>query len=192
MNRGPSRPDTRASQESISYEVSFLEMDTAPAGTGRPAPEGFFLHRRRDPDVEEFRRLYDGVGADYAWTDMHSVPPEELAAFVRNPLVEFYLLTDPEDREAGFFQLDFRCRDGDGVAEIAYFGLMPIFRGMGIGAWLLDEAIRKAWREGVARLDVNTCTLDHPAALRTYLRAGFRIARVETRTRRGESTGWRK
>ena len=192
MNRGPSSPDAPASQEPISYEVSYLEMDTAPAGSGPPAPSGFLLRQKQDPAVAEFRRLYDGVGADYAWTDMHSVPSGELAAFVRNPLVEFYVLTDPEDREAGFFQLDFRRRDADGTVEIAYFGLLPAYRGRGIGTWLLDQAIRKAWREDVARLDVNTCTLDHPAALRNYLRAGFRIARVETRTRHGESAGWRE
>ena len=192
MNQGTSSPDAPASQESIPYEVSYLEMDTAPEVPGLPAPEGFLLRRKPDPEVDDFRRLYDGVGADYEWTDMHSVSPEELAAFVRDPLVEFHVLTDPEGREAGFFQLDFRSGDAEDVVEIAFFGLLPAFRGRGIGSWLLHQAIRLAWRDGVVRLEVNTCTLDHPAALRNYLRAGFRIARVETQTRRGESTGWRE
>jgi hypothetical protein len=30
-----------------------------------------------------------------------------------------------------------------------------------------------AWREGVKRVHVHTCTLDHPAALSAYRRAGF-------------------
>jgi hypothetical protein len=31
-----------------------------------------------------------------------------------------------------------------------------------------------AWRKGVERVHVNTCSLDHPAALPAYLKAGFR------------------
>jgi hypothetical protein len=33
--------------------------------------------------------------------------------------------------------------------------------------------VRLAWREGVERVHVHTCTLDHPAALSAYRRAGF-------------------
>lgn len=35
------------------------------------------------------------------------------------------------------------------------------------------RALQLAWREGVARVHVHTCTLDHPAALAAYPRAGF-------------------
>jgi hypothetical protein len=37
----------------------------------------------------------------------------------------------------------------------------------------LAEALRLAWRDGVTRVHVHTCTLDHPAALSAYRRAGF-------------------
>ena len=30
-----------------------------------------------------------------------------------------------------------------------------------------------AWRDGIARVHVHTCSLDHPAALAAYRRAGF-------------------
>src|SRR5207237_425204 len=39
--------------------------------------------------------------------------------------------------------------------------------------WLLAQAVRLAWREGVRRVHVHTCSLDHPAALSAYFRAGF-------------------
>ncbi len=42
-----------------------------------------------------------------------------------------------------------------------------------VSRWLLAEALRLAWREGIARVHVHTCTLDHPAALGAYRRAGF-------------------
>src|SRR5918999_1617178 len=45
--------------------------------------------------------------------------------------------------------------------------------GRGHGAWLFAETLKLAWRPGVRRVHVNTCTLDHPAALRAYLKAGF-------------------
>ena len=38
---------------------------------------------------------------------------------------------------------------------------------------LLAESVRLAWRDGVRRVQVHTCTLDHPAALGAYRRAGF-------------------
>ena len=39
------------------------------------------------------------------------------------------------------------------------------------------EAIDAAWRNGPRTVTVNTCTADHPRALPTYLRAGFRTLR---------------
>ena len=36
---------------------------------------------------------------------------------------------------------------------------------------------RGAWRPGVKVVRVNTCSLDHPAALPAYLAAGFRAVR---------------
>ena len=191
MNRDPSSAEAAVSGEPIPYQVSYLEMNGPPGAQGRPAPPGFSLQRMPDPAVEDFRRLYDAVGADYAWTDMHTVPPKELAAFVQSPHVEFFLLLNPAGREAGFFQLDYRLLEPAGIAEISFLGLLPGYRGRGIGRWLLDEAIRLAWDQGIRRLNVNTCTLDHPAALTNYLRAGFRIARVESHMRHGESAGWR-
>jgi GNAT superfamily N-acetyltransferase len=59
---------------------------------------------------------------------------------------------------------------------------MPRFIGRGIGPWLLDWAIREAWRHDPRQLVVNTCTLDHPKALPLYQRLGFRPTRQETKT----------
>ena len=61
----------------------------------------------------------------------------------------------------------------DGECEIAFIGLVPELAGQGHGRWLLTEALHLAWREGIARVHVHTCTLDHPAALAAYCRAGF-------------------
>ena len=67
-------------------------------------------------------------------------------------------------------ELDFREA---GQCEIAFVGLVPELSGQGHGRWLLAEAVHRAWRDGVTRVHVHTCTLDHPAALAAYRRAGF-------------------
>jgi GNAT superfamily N-acetyltransferase len=67
-------------------------------------------------------------------------------------------------------ELDFRDA---GECELAFIGLVPELAGQGHGKWLLAEAVHRAWREGVERVHVHTCSLDHPAALSAYRRAGF-------------------
>jgi len=71
---------------------------------------------------------------------------------------------------AGMAELDFREK---GVAHMAYFGLTPEFTGRRIGPWLLHQMVELAWAEGVEKILLNTCTLDHKKALATYQRAGF-------------------
>ena len=58
-------------------------------------------------------------------------------------------------------------------AWLAYFGLIPDFQGMGLGKWLLSEAIAQAWSKEPKVLKVETCTLDGPQALPLYQRQGF-------------------
>ncbi|MBN9269844.1 MAG: cytochrome c oxidase assembly protein, partial [Mesorhizobium sp.] len=47
----------------------------------------------------------------------------------------------------------------------ATFNVVPELAGKGHGRWLMSEALTRAWRADVRRVTVNTCTLDHPAAL---------------------------
>ena len=50
---------------------------------------------------------------------------------------------------------------------------MPELAGQGHGDWLFAQTLALAWRDDVRRVIVHTCTLDHPAALPAYLKAGF-------------------
>jgi GNAT superfamily N-acetyltransferase len=94
----------------------------------------------------------------------------ELCAILRDPAVELYTVLDESGREAGMVELDFREA---GQCELAFIGLVPELAGKGHGRWLLAEAVSRAWRDGVQRVHVHTCSLDHPAALSAYRRAGF-------------------
>jgi GNAT superfamily N-acetyltransferase len=81
---------------------------------------------------------------------------------------------------AGFVELEGR---EEGRVEIAYFGLLPDFRGRGIGGHLLSYGTARAWdlavrwpgRPPTRRVTVNTCSRDGPYALRNYQRRGFRV-----------------
>jgi hypothetical protein len=49
-----------------------------------------------------------------------------------------------------------------------------------LGAWLVSEAVNRAFALGVARVWLHTCTLDAPAALPNYVARGFTVERSET------------
>ena len=159
------------------YTVTYLQTTTRPAPPG-PAPEGLTLTRSDTPPVWWFLALYDAVGSDYLWDDAHHRPRAEVEAFVQHPRCELWTLTGG-GWPRGFFLLDGRAPP---VCDLAYFGLVPEAVGTGIGRWFLASALHRAWSlPGTERVTVNTCTLDHPRALDTYRRAGFRVLRREER-----------
>jgi GNAT superfamily N-acetyltransferase len=94
----------------------------------------------------------------------------QLDAIILHPQVELYVVQDGNARDVGMLELDFREA---GECELAFVGLVPDLAGLGHGRWLLAESVSRAWRNGVSRIHVHTCSLDHPAALGAYRRAGF-------------------
>lgn len=120
--------------------------------------------------------LYRWVGAPWQWTDREQWTLEEWSAAVDRPDVELCTLSIG-DTLAGYFQLH---ASDDGV-EIKYFGLLPEWTGRGLGGALLSRAINRAWELTSIRVTLNTCSLDHPAALANYLARGFRVVRSAAR-----------
>lgn len=166
----------------IPYTVTFLEMTARPSYGWPAQPHGMTgaLLRADTPPVWYFRALYDAVGRDYAWTDMHRAEDAELEAWLKSSDVALYSVID-RGWPQGFFILDWR---EPGECEIAIFGLVPEAVGRGLGTWLLRTAILTGWaRDGVEKLSVNTCTLDHPRALGQYQKQGFAPVRQEQRER---------
>ncbi len=148
--------------------VTFLEMRERPAGSPPHSP--LQLRRIEDPTLDEYRRLFRLVGARWLWFSRLVMKDDDLSAIVRHPQVEVYAVEDQAGRDAGLLELDFRQPS---ECELAFVGLVPELAGRGHGRWLLPEALRLAWRESIGRVHVHTCTLDHPAALAAYRRAGF-------------------
>jgi GNAT superfamily N-acetyltransferase len=123
----------------------------------------------REPTVEQYRALFRKIGAPWLWFSRLKLSDAELEAIIGNHEVHLYEVAAVE-AVVGMLELDFR---EPSQCELAFVGLVPELSGQGHGRWLLAEAVRLAWREGVKRVHVHTCTLDHPAALAAYRRAGF-------------------
>jgi GNAT superfamily N-acetyltransferase len=148
--------------------VTYLEMRERPAI--EVPPSTLDLHRLTNPDPAKYRDLFRLVGSPWLWFSRLIMDEEQLAAIIQHPGIELFAVRDGNGRDVGMLELDFRDA---GECELAFVGLIPELSGLGHGKWLLDEAVRRAWRDGVSRVHVHTCTLDHPAALSAYRRAGF-------------------
>ena len=148
--------------------VTYLEMHQRPDGEIPPSP--LRLVAIPQPDLDEYRFLFRRVGARWLWFSRLTLDDAALGAIIRDPNVELFAVEDGEGSRVGLLELDFR---ESGECELAFVGLVPERAGHGHGRWLLAEAVRRAWRVGVSRVHVHTCSLDHPAALAAYTRAGF-------------------
>ena len=155
--------------ELVDVTVYYLEM-LAPSQRMVPAPrDGLTVLHAQTPSVPYYRFLYDSVGKDYHWLSRRKLADAELAAILHDPLNEVHVL-HVDGSPAGFAELDRRQPD---EVELVQFGLMPDFIGQGLGKWFLQWTIDKVWSYVPRRFWLHTCTLDHPAALPTYKKAGF-------------------
>jgi len=148
--------------------VTFLEMREPPQA--RVPPSTLQLRPMQPPMLDEYRHLFRCVGAPWLWFSRLLRDDASLAAIVHDPQVQVFAVQDQHGSQVGLLELDFRQR---GECELSFVGLVPELSGQGHGKWLLAEAVRLAWRDGVERVHVHTCSLDHPAALAAYRRAGF-------------------
>lgn len=165
--------------EPVDVTVYYFEM-LARLQREVPAPrDGLMVLHARTPSVPYYRFLYDAVGKHYNWLSRRKLPDDELAAILNDPLNEVHVL-HVDGSPAGFAELDRRQPD---EIELVQFGLMPDFIGQGLGSWFLQWVIDKVWSYQPRRFWLHTCTLDHPAAVPTYKKAGF-VQYKEERIRR--------
>jgi GNAT superfamily N-acetyltransferase len=148
--------------------VTYLEMRAPPDVQVPPSP--LSLRRVEVPQPEHYRQLFRRIGGPWLWFSRLIMDDAHLASIIQHPKVELDAVIDACGDEVGMLELDFREPH---ECELSFIGLVPELSGKGHGRWVLAEAVRRAWREGVERVHVHTCSLDHPAALAAYRRAGF-------------------
>ena len=174
-------PDASVSEVTIWSLEQTSPADLRPAA----APAGDVRITRSQVPLPEFSRfLYTAVGGDIRWTDRLGMSYDEWREALTRPGAETWVAYE-NGTPAGYVELD---PQDDGVVEIMYFGLIPAFRGRGIGGHLLSYGVARAWdlaertpeRTPTKRVWLHTCSNDGPHAMDNYLRRGFRL--FDTRT----------
>ena len=130
------------------------------------------IERVNPPTVALYRELYDRVGRPWLWYERRLLADDALATLLATAGHELHVACH-DGALVGFFELQ--------DDEIVFFGLTLDYIGRRIGPWLLDQAIERAFARGSVRVILNTNTLDHPKALDTYRRAGFRPVGSESK-----------
>lgn len=160
----PKKPET------IPVTVTFLEMTSQPAHYAPiPYNRPIALLKARHMPNHFYRYLIDRIGRKWHWVNALRLSDEDLAGKLADPARDIRVL-HLDGVPAGMFEV--APLDG-GMMELVYFGLMENATGQGIGRWFLGAAIEAAWSRGPQRVVVQTCTLDHPAALPLYQKIGF-------------------
>lgn len=150
--------------------VTYLEMYEKPARRMMDPPvQPLLILQAVCPPVSFYRYLYNTVGEPWLWWERRKLSDDQLRAIIQHPEVEIHVLY-VAGVPAGYTELDLRQKPD---IEIAYFGLIPEFIGQGLGKYLLEWTIEKAWSFHPKRLWLHTCNLDHPRALSVYQQAGF-------------------
>lgn len=155
--------------DEVATIVTTLEMRTRPPL--RPIPAGpLRLVRWAAPATEAYRTLFTRVGAPWLWYSRLAMDAARLADTLARTTTRVFAAVDPRGIEVGLLELEAREA---GVADIAYFALVPELTGKGHGRWLMAQALALAWGTDTACVRVRTCTLDHPSALNFYRAQGF-------------------
>ena len=173
-------PPSSGTPGCIDVTITHLEA-TSPPGPARPPMPALKLAMLRVDriSVPYFRYLYAEIGRDWIWHERRLLDDATLAARFADLGVQVHVL-HVAGEPGGYVELDMRRLPAE--AELAFFGLRGALTGRGVGRWLLDWAMREMWRAEPRRLYVNTCTLDHPAALPLYQKLGFRPFAQERKT----------
>lgn len=154
----------------IEVTVTFLEMHAPPAYyPSLPYNRQIALLKARDVPLHFYRYLVDRVGRKWHWVNALRLNDDELAATLHREDRDIRILY-LDGAPAGYFDIRPQLPD---EADLCYFGMMDHATGQGLGRWFLGAAIEACWALGPKRVTVQTCTLDHPAALPLYQKMGF-------------------
>lgn len=162
--------DNRGMVRQVDVTITYLRQSERPAYAPQARPPGkLAILRAEDPPAHFYRYLYDLVGRRWNWVSRRSLSDADLLKIIRDPAVNIFVLY-VGGVPAGMTEID--ATDRTSVA-IQFFGLSPDFIGKGLSRFFLSNAIDLAWSHDPDEVRIETCTLDHPAALALYQKLGF-------------------
>ena len=154
---------------SSTLRVTYMELRDPPPSPVYARSERIARERLA---LGEYLALYRSVGESVGWDQRLRMPEAQLQALLDSEYLNVYVLRNAAGRALGFCELD---RTMFPEIELKNFGLMREAQGRGLGSWLLSVALYEEWKSRPSRIWLHTDTWDHPAAIRVYDRAGFRV-----------------
>ncbi len=161
----------------INVDRSFLEINSIKKLNRSKSPgPNFKIYQLDPPDFQLNKFFYKQIGKKYRWIDRLAWDDKKWIEYVENPRVKTFVLKE-NNNLVGFYET---VRDFDnGHSEIAYFGILEEYFGKKCGGYLLSEAIKKLFEDGISRVWLHTCSLDHKNAIKNYLARGMQIFKSE-------------
>lgn len=158
--------------------TTYLEM-TSPnqMGISNQSTSDIRVERMDTVDLGFYRYLYKSVGEKLRWRDRLVMPSSELRSILSKNTTHVYVLY-VSGAPAGYIELNQEGRS----TEVAYFGLREEYHGRGLGKFLLNYGVQKAWELGTKRVWLHTCNLDGTHALANYRKRGFKVYMEERET----------
>jgi len=133
-----------------------------------------------------FRECLDAVAREKKYlAQIEAAPLERIEGFVResvaNDSVQFVAVAD--GRVVGWADIFPAWPHAISHCGSLGMGVLPDFRGQGIGKRLLESCISKAWSKGITRIELEV-RADNTSAIKLYERFGFTHEAVKRRAMR--------
>ena len=161
----------------ITVDRNFLEINSINNLKRSNIPgSNFKITQVNPPDFQLNKFFYKQIGKKYRWIDRLAWEDKKWIEFVENSKVKTFILKD-SDNMVGFYETIHDITKNH--AEIAYFGILEEYFGKKCGGYLLSEAIANLFEDGINRVWLHTCSLDHKNALKNYLARGMKIFKSE-------------
>ena len=163
----------------IANVVTCLDMKQRPRPKPvRPLDRPMVLQRVEKPGIDAYRALFRAVGQDWLWYSRLTMPDDALRRILEDPVSRSMSCRPCGGRSACWSSTSV-SRDS---ASSPFSASSRRLSGRGLGRFLMDQALLKAWarpiERPIERLWVHTCTFDHPAAIGFYRPLGFRALRL--------------
>ena len=161
----------------VNVDRRFLEINSLRELNRSKSPgPSFKITEVNPPDFQLNKFFYKQIGMKHRWIDRLSWSDKKWIEYVENPRIKTFILKE-NNNLAGYYETihDFE----NNHSEIAYFGILEEYFGKKCGGYLLSEAINRLFEEGIARVWLHTCSLDHENAIKNYLARGMQVFKSE-------------